>query len=209
MHPSVRTHPFPHVVIDADLDLEMMAHNARVEFDAVPPSAWHWFDNENEGKAQAPFSVGGRYIQKLAAGFAAPEWIKTVEGMFGIPGLMFDELGGGLHRIKPGGRLGVHVDFNRHPDGRHRRINLLMFLNRRPDPSADLMLCTDPPRFDADPLRIAPTMGRVVMFVTSETSWHGHPLRLQGDEERRSLAAYYYTDEPPDNAAEPHDTVFV
>ena len=52
-------------------------------------------------------------------------------------------------------------------------------------------------------------LGSVVAFRTSETSWHGHPMPLAGTEERRSLAAYYYTDEPPPGVKAPHSTIYV
>lgn len=206
MHPSVGVHPFPHVMLDA-LWSRNECITARHAFDRVDPAAWHWFDNGQERKAQAPFSIGGPIIRSMAAELASSGFREMVGAMFGIPDLTFDELGGGLHRIVPGGHLDVHVDFNRHDDGRYRRVNCLVFLNDDPHPSADLQLRYGPDESPRD-VHVAPIMARTVLFATGETSWHGHPHPLQGTEERRSLAAYYYTAEPPPDVAGPHSTIF-
>ena len=43
-------------------------------------------------------------------------------------------LGGGMHLMNVGGRLDVHVDFNRMEErALHRRLNILVFLNERWD----------------------------------------------------------------------------
>jgi hypothetical protein len=43
--------------------------------------------------------------------------------------------------------------------------------------------------------RVEPIFNRAVAFKTSDTSYHGHPDPLRGAE-RRSLAVYYYRDDP-------------
>ena len=196
-------YPFHHVIIDGMLTDEQ-GRAARSEFDAV--NEWRWFDSSRERKAQAPFECGGETIQGVADMLRSVAFIDRVGEMFGIDRLSFDEYGGGLHRIKPGGLLDIHVDFNRHDDGRYRRINALLYLNDNPHPSADLLLAPCWPCEQV--VRVRPTMGRLVLFETSEHSWHGHPEPLQGNQERRSLAAYYYTTKPPDGVAESHSTIF-
>jgi len=57
-------------------------------------------------------------------------------------------------------------------------------------------------------MRIAAQFNRTVLFRTGEDSWHGHPEPLEGDAERRSLAAYYFTADPPPGSAPAHSTVF-
>ena len=51
----------------------------------------------------------------------------------GVGGLVPDPHlhGGGQHQIRPGGKLAIHADFNRHPKlNLDRRLNLLLYLNR-------------------------------------------------------------------------------
>ena len=54
-----------------------------------------------------------------------------VEDAVGITGLFLDDerFGAGLHCIPRGGFLKMHVDFNKHPKGWHRRANVLIYLN--------------------------------------------------------------------------------
>ena len=57
-----------------------------------------------------------------------------MEELTGIEELIPDAkiAGGGLHRIEQGGKLSVHVDFSNHPtNGLSRRINLLIYLNKK------------------------------------------------------------------------------
>jgi Rps23 Pro-64 3,4-dihydroxylase Tpa1-like proline 4-hydroxylase len=98
----------------------------------------------------------------------------------------------------------MHVDFNQHPKGWHRRVNLLIYLNEEWDESwnGHLQLGMQTPKL------IAPFGGRCVIFETNDQSWHGHPVPLTCPEhiQRRSLALYYYTREKP--KAEAHTTIY-
>lgn len=194
-------HPFPYIVIDGLWPDELL-RQARAEFGDV--SAWGLFNNQHEYKYCAPFESGGDMCMLVRSIMASEMFTLLIEDAFGIKDVEFDELGGGLHRIVPGGYLGMHVDFNR-IDSRYRVVNALVFLNYDPDPSGDLLLAEG--RDDPSPVHIRPIFGRTVLFRTSDTSWHGHPTPLQGDMERRSLAGYYYVPAPPD-APEGHSTIF-
>lgn len=58
---------------------------------------------------------------------------------------------------------------------------------------------------------ILPIFNRVVVFSTSEHSYHGHPTPLQcpSDRSRKSLALYYYTNGRDDVQADAHSTTFI
>jgi Rps23 Pro-64 3,4-dihydroxylase Tpa1-like proline 4-hydroxylase len=198
--------PFPHIVWHDLFPTETLTA-ARAEFDQVPAAAWSTYDNSHERKAGATFNWGGPNVQAVGSMLQHPSFIGLLSATFDIPALTYSDLGGGMHRIKPGGYLDVHVDFNRHDDGRYRRINVLVYLNDDPDPSGDLWLCDGWPNREP-PVRVPARLGTVAAFATSEHSWHGHPLPLQGHDERRSLAAYYYTAEAPPGVAEPHSTIY-
>src|SRR5207237_1002708 len=102
----------------------------------------------------------------------------ALEALTGIAELRADgELeGGGLHQITPGGYLKVHADFNYHPTTRlHRRLNLLLYLNRDWEPGwdGDLELWgRDVSRCEKS---ITPVLNRCVIFATTDIAFHGHP----------------------------------
>jgi len=141
-------------------------------------------------------------------------FLQFLQNLTGIEGLLPDPRlqGGGMHQIERGGRLGVHVDFNRHRTSKlDRRLNVLLYLNK--DWSEDygghfemwdrqMERCVQ---------RVLPIFNRLVVFSTTETSWHGHPdpLTCPEDRTRKSLALYYYTNGRPDSeVAETHSTKF-
>jgi Rps23 Pro-64 3,4-dihydroxylase Tpa1-like proline 4-hydroxylase len=133
--------------------------------------------------------------------------IQWLERVTGIPDLIADPdlFGAGLHCIPPGGFLHLHVDFNRHPQGWHRRVNVLIYLNEAwpGEWGGDLQY-----GLGEASILIPPMAGRCVVFETTDASWHGHPhpLKCPPDRLGRSLALYFYTREPP---AEPaHSTIY-
>lgn len=108
-------------------------------------------------------------------------------------------LGGGPHGIRAGGYLNVHTDFNYHPKTfKHRRLNLLLYLNPRWEDEWNGHIELWRPDLAAPTLKLQPIINRVLMFETSEHSFHGHPvpLRTPPDVIRCSLAAYYYSEWP-------------
>lgn len=132
--------------------------------------------------------------------------VGMVERATGISSLFRDPdmFGAGLHCIPRDGFLKMHVDFNKHPKGWHRRVNMLIYLNERWEHEwgGHLQLGL------LDCVKLVPIGGRCVIFETNNQSWHGHPnpLACPADVQRRSLAIYFYTEEPP--AEEAHSTIY-
>ena len=125
-------------------------------------------------------------------------FLKFLEELTGIDGLLGDPQfeGGGLHQIPAGGKLAIHVDFNRHSYyGLDRRLNLLVYLNKnwKEEYGGHFEL------WDRDMkqmmTKVAPLFNRIVIFTTSHISFHGHPdpLNCPSNVTRKSLALYYYT----------------
>lgn len=150
--------------------------------------------------------------QALAEHMYSPEVCERLSYLTGIDlqpdpwfleGPLKPALGGGLHEIHPGGLLKMHIDFNRHPAGLVRCLNLLIYLNLEWQPAwgGALELLNDKDHFRSDERGhtsrklIQPTGGMVVIFETTPESWHGHPHPLACPEgkTRRSMALYYYT----------------
>lgn len=188
--------PFPHAVMDGFIDAATVR-----KINAEWPTEWH----KESGKYNKKWSRSA--LTETARSVAESIDVSVLEELTGIAGLFPDPelFGAGLHCIPKGGFLKMHVDFNRHPNGWHRRVNLLVYLNEvwRDEWRGHLQLGM---RNNAK--LIAPIAGRCVVFETNDQSWHGHPVPLDcpEDVQRRSLALYYYTAEPP--RGEAHTTIY-
>ena len=190
--------PFPHLVLDDFLSSDVVAAiNAEWPEDWLKESGRH---NKKWNTTSLPMTASN-VVKELST----PEACKAIGEVVGIEGLIPDPklFGGGLHCIPEGGFLKMHVDFNKHPNGWHRRVNLLIYLNRRWEDEWGGHL-----ELGQREKKIAPLGGRLVLFETNDTTWHGHPDPLQcpADVQRRSLALYYYTPDPP--KAEAHTTIY-
>jgi hypothetical protein len=188
--------PFPHVIIEGFLTPETVARINR-EW----PNDWH----KEDGRFNLKWSR--QRLSETARSVAEAIDIALIEEATGIETLFADPelFGAGLHCIPAGGFLKMHVDFNVHPKGWHRRVNVLVYLNEtwREEWGGHLQL-----GLGGNAKRIAPLGGRCVIFETNEESWHGHPepLACPEDMQRRSLALYFYTATKPTGDA--HSTIY-
>jgi hypothetical protein len=206
--------PFPHIVIDDFLPAEVL-ERAVADYPAPEALPWIEFDKPEEKKlafnelAQIPPS-----IREVLQFMNSPTMLRFLERLSGIPNLIPDPylLGGGLHQIRRGGHLGVHVDFNKYPRfDLDRRLNMLIYLNKdwRDEYGGHLELWDA--RMEKCVQRVLPVFNRCVVFSTTESSYHGHPdpLTCPDHRARRSLATYYYTNGRPDaEDAAKHTTIF-
>jgi hypothetical protein len=206
--------PFPHVVLDDVFEPELLKQ-ILVEFEAMDRGRWHSSDKELERKWATediqhfgPFTRA--FINQLNGGL----FLSFLEKLTGISGLISDPhlRGGGLHEIRREGALGVHADFNLYPRlNIWRRLNLLLYLNEKWDPAwggeLELWDRTGTQRVTS----VSPIFNRVVIFDTSNYSYHGHPhpLMCPPDRSRKSIALYYYTAQKPEGEIDPHTTIFL
>ena len=148
------------------------------------------------------------------------EFLNLVTRWTGIPDLLYDSeyVGGGTHENLNGQELDPHIDFNYHPTtALHRRLNLILFLNREWEESwgGGLDFHRDPWDPESDQvISITPVFNRCVLFETNEHSWHGfRQIVLPKDKRhisRRTIAVYFYTRERPiAEVATEHSTVYV
>jgi len=204
--------PFPHVVIDNFLPDEVIA-DLIASFPGPEDAEWYTFNDPRQIKlalndeAQMPRPI--RHVLQQMNGQVAVEFL---ERLTGIEGLVPDPHlhGGGLHQIRPGGVLKVHADFDMHPQLHlHRRLNAILYLNHEWDEAYGGALqlwnldMTEAVRV------VYPVANRLVVFATTDTSWHGHPdpLSCPPDRTRRSMAWYYYT-APTSERGDGHGTLF-
>lgn len=210
----VSAEPYPHSVID-DFFPQHVVDAALESFPAPGDLEWRKFDRAQEKKLSSDQERSlPEAVRQLIWEMNSQVFLQFLQNLTGIEGLLPDPRlqGGGMHQIERGGRLGVHVDFNRHRTSKlDRRLNVLLYLNK--DWSEDygghfemwdrqMERCVQ---------RVLPIFNRLVVFSTTETSWHGHPdpLTCPEDRTRKSLALYYYTNGRPDSeVAETHSTKF-
>lgn len=140
--------------------------------------------------------------------------IKQFEELTGIEGLIPDPWlrGGGLHQIFRGGKLDIHVDFNWHEHLKlDRRLNVLLYLNPGwKEEWGGHLECWDKDMKKCK-VKILPVHNRMVIFETTDFSYHGHPEPLNCPENvtRNSMAWYFYSNGRPDHEKkDPHSTMF-
>ncbi len=100
--------------------------------------------------------------------------------------------------------------------GHHRRLNLIVYLNKEWDKSwgGNIEFHKNPrlePEHD-EIISVKPLFNRAVIFETNNISWHGFPRielpETKKDLSRKSFALYYYTDQR-DQQIKPHSTIYV
>lgn len=199
---EVKHEPFPHLVADGLFKNSLLA-NVVKEFPAADAPGWKAFANSTERKLEGsnPRMWGVATILLLRQMEAqAPGLAKA----FGTPPLTMETVGGGYHLIEPGGYLAMHADFSRSPaTGKYRWLNMLVYLNASwgPENGSELQLWDN----EGPSVSVAPEFNRTVVFRTSGSSWHGHPKPVVG-RPRRSVAAYFYADEPAPSYIGDHST---
>jgi Rps23 Pro-64 3,4-dihydroxylase Tpa1-like proline 4-hydroxylase len=206
--------PFPHIVFDNFFD-PLVLDRVLEEFPKPDAIRWQQFDNAHEIKlasaAETSFGPATRLFMYHLNSMTFLDFLSKVTGIKNLipdPGFQ----GGGLHQIVPGGKLGVHADFNRHPDfGLDRRLNLLIYLNKnwREEYGGHLQLWDREMRLCE--AKVLPVFNRMMIFGTTDYTYHGHPdpLRCPSDMTRKSLALYYFSNgRPAEELAGEHSTLF-
>ena len=210
----INAKPFPHIVLEDFFDRNLV-DQVLAEFPQPGAIRWQHFDNQHEIKlasaAESSFGPVTRLFLYHLNSITFLEFLSTVTG---IPNLISDPGfdGGGLHQIVRGGKLGIHADFNRHEAyNLDRRLNLLLYLNKdwQEEYGGHLQLWNrDMTRCEA---KVLPIFNRVMIFGTTDFTYHGHPDPLQCPEgmTRKSLALYYFSNgRPPEEISEGHSTIF-
>ena len=207
-------HPFPHVIIDNFLENKF----ARIAVDELRNfQMWdHDPTDYSSDVQQNKFFCPGvdAHLEMMKKDTVMTYQIlhflnsditlKYLEKLTGIKGLLPDPkfIGGGYHKIKRGGKLAVHADYNLHPETKlHRRINLLVYLNLEWQEEWGGHLEFWNKSLTKKTHNITPIFNRVVIFNITDDAYHGHPqpLNCPEDQARYSLALYYFTEERPED----------
>lgn len=189
--------PFPHIMMEDFLPLDLL-HDVAANFPEKENARSFSRKQENLKYQFHPEVIPHDPTRNLFAALNSQPFLKFLSAMTGIEGLIADPYyaGGGLHQTFRGGHLGVHADFNNHKTMNvRRRLNVLIYLNDNWDDSYGGHLELWSKDMKEMHHRIAPLIGRCVVFSTNLDSYHGHPDPLNTPDgiSRRSIATYYYT----------------
>jgi Rps23 Pro-64 3,4-dihydroxylase Tpa1-like proline 4-hydroxylase len=193
--------PYPHIHLTDFLDDEVVRKIA-AEFPKPTDTSWIQYRHYNENKlgktnrAEFPPLIG-----RLIDEFNNPEFVAWLSELTGIAGLMPDPSleGGGMHQTERGGFLNMHADFthhHHHPNW-HRRCNLILYLNEGWKPEWKGAIELWDREMKSCVVQVPPLLNHVVIFNTTNESYHGYPEPISPPEgvTRKSLALYYYTEE--------------
>jgi Rps23 Pro-64 3,4-dihydroxylase Tpa1-like proline 4-hydroxylase len=206
--------PFPHVVMDDFLNPNLL-DSVLEEFPKPNQIRWQQFDNAREIKlASAKEATFGPVTRLLFYHLNSITFLEFLSGVTGIQDLIPDPSfdGGGLHQIVRGGKLGIHADFNKHPKyDLDRRLNVILYLNKnwREEYGGHLELWDR--SMTKCEARVLPVFNRMMIFGTTDFTYHGHPDPLQCLEgmTRKSLALYYFSNgRPAEEISGDHSTIF-
>jgi hypothetical protein len=178
-----------------------LAEELESAFPSPGSPIWWQYDNPLEKKLACNETAKlPDLIRETLERLNSPEACHELTALTGIDGLQGDPglHGGGLHCIRPGGKLDVHIDYSLHPKLHlERRLNLIVYLNRDWEESYGGHLELWDAAMSRCEKRVLPVFNRAVIFNTGDGSFHGHPepLACPPDRARKSLALYYLT--PP------------
>jgi Rps23 Pro-64 3,4-dihydroxylase Tpa1-like proline 4-hydroxylase len=212
--------PYPHIYFDnffSNLDdvLDAFLNLSQLQF--------YEYNNPLEKKlGYDKVAMLPKAIVDLLTEVNSPEFLSFLEKLTGTDGLIPDPYyrGGGAHQTKRGGKLDIHIDFNIHPKLKlDRRLSLILYLNKdwKESWNGDFQVWEGYKDGEKHVLtklheKIYPLFNRLLIFSTSEKSYHGHPEPLNCPEDitRKSLATYYYTNgRPTDEISMQHSTTYV
>jgi len=210
--------PFPHIVFNDFFDTNIL-EKVLAEFPDLLMTDSVSFNNHNEKKyATKGERSFGPNTKSFMHFLNSEPFLKFIQKITSINETLISDpyfLGGGLHEIKRGGLLKVHADFNKHhTTNLDRRINVLIYLNKEWKPEygghlelwdTDMKICQK---------RILPKFNTIVIFTTTDYSYHGHPdpVTCPDNMSRKSLALYYFSNGRPKSEINPrlseHCTLF-
>jgi Rps23 Pro-64 3,4-dihydroxylase Tpa1-like proline 4-hydroxylase len=207
--------PFPHIVLDNFFN-EKILNKILEDFPSDLNEKGGVYKSEAEKKlALSNPDLLPNSAKELINFTNSYAFINFVNQISGIEETLIPDpylFGGGLHELRNGGYLNIHADFNIHPKMKlDRRVNVLIYLNKEWEESfggslelwgKEMLKCEK---------KILPIFNRIVIFNTTDFSFHGNPQKINvHDKTRKSIALYYYSNGRPqfELSNSPHSTIF-
>ena len=187
--------PFPHLVIDNFLET---SYATKIS-DVFPTDYKKWYHYNNPLEVKYTSDKINEFepeIQSLFYILSTSQITELFSKISGIHNLEHDPClhGAGLHVHPRNGRLGLHLDYEKHPylQEKERRLNIIFFLNKEWSSSwkGDNQLWNkDLSNFVSTQVKF----NRALIFQTNDISWHGLPDKIMCPENYfRKTFAYYY-----------------
>ena len=207
----INAEPFPHIVLDEFFNEHFLLKALEDFPDLSKDKSSSKYNSSTEikfaskrGDTQQPLSV--KQIMNFLNSHTFLDFLQDLTSI--EEPLITDPhfIGGGLHEIKRGGLLKVHADFCKHSETKlDRRLNLLIYLNKNWEKSYGGELQLWDKKVKNCVKKILPIYNRIVIFNTTDFTFHGHPEKLNCPSEisRKSLALYYYSNGRPASEIRP------
>jgi len=193
----INAEPYEHIMIPNFLN-EEYAEKIFNEFPTdITSSNWYEYNNPIEKKyANDKISTMPRCIKKLFNLLSCKQILEKINLLTGIENLEFDPYlhGAGLHVHSNGGKLDLHLDYEKHPYlNKERRLNIILYMSKDWQEewngetelwNKELTKC----------IKKSPVIfNTAIIFKTNEISWHGLPEEIKcPDGVLRKTIAYYY-----------------
>ena len=198
--------PFPHIVFDNFFNEDAL-NGILNEFPNELDKVGAKFDTNQEKKSftNNPDKLSPQ-INEFFNFTNSYRFISFINKLSGVERSLIPDpylFGGGLHELKDGSFLNIHCDFNKHPEmNLDRRINALIYLNHDWKDEYGGALELWDKNMKNCVKKIQPIFNRMVIFNTTDFSFHGNPDRIRLHNKlrsRKSIALYYYSNGRPDN----------
>jgi Rps23 Pro-64 3,4-dihydroxylase Tpa1-like proline 4-hydroxylase len=188
--------PYPHIIIDDFLNKKFVEEI----YNEFPENYddWHIYNNPIEVKlAYNKIDNLGYNLQNIFKILSSDNSINLFSKLSNINDLENDPTlhGAGLHSHPRNGRLGLHLDYEKHPIliNKQRKLNIILYLSKNWKEewngetqlwNSDVTKCI---------VKSQVKFNRAVIFNTNELSWHGVPEKINCPLGiyRKSLAFYY------------------
>lgn len=187
-----------HIVIENFLDTKYI-ETLHTDFPKTPDNSSLWWEYKNPIEYKYACDKIGLLPENLELSFyllSSNYMLEVIRQLTGIKELEVDDYlhGAGLHMHPRNGRLGLHLDYEKHPvSGKQRRINIILYLSKnwQKEWNGATELWNE---------NVSECIGKsevvfnnAIIFQTDETSWHGlpEPIMCPENEYRMSLAYYY------------------
>jgi len=193
----VNAEPYEHIVIPNFLN-EEYAEKIAQEFPTnINSGNWYEYNNPIEKKyANDQINIMPRCIKKLFNLLSCKEVIQKIHLLTGIENLEYDPYlhGAGLHIHPTGGKLGLHLDYEKHPHlDKERRLNIILYMSKdwQEEWNGDTELWDK--ELSKCIAKSPVVFNSAIIFKTNEISWHGLPEEIKCPEGvyRKSVAYYY------------------
>jgi Rps23 Pro-64 3,4-dihydroxylase Tpa1-like proline 4-hydroxylase len=194
--------PIDHIVID-DFYPEELVKILSSEFEDYESDYWHIYSNSIEEKRTCnqwnlfksnTYSYFSDILSKEIADVLSEKFAINLEADYGLHG-------GGQHIHSFNGNLNPHLDYSIHPKIKlQRRINAIFYLTddfKEEDGGHFGLWGNESPEKPGALIKeYSPIFNRIVIFNTSQNSWHGlsRLYSPQSNKYRKSLASYYVSE---------------